>query len=102
MNIYINLWKTITTKYKTRLLAHKMLIGTDGPTLLWVLLKTYQGTATQVVRITMKELDILKKIFETTHKNNVETFCDHGLKLITTLSNAGGTDTQVFEKCTKH
>jgi len=48
-------------------------------------LRTYQGTASQVIRVTMKELDNLKKIMSDTNKNNVKYFCDYWQLLITKL-----------------
>ena len=46
----------------------------------------------------MKKLDNFKRIISDPHKNNIESFCDYGQLLITKLSDAGGEDTQVFDK----
>ena len=49
-NMYVALWRTLGSSVKSKMLSHKKSIGTDGPTLLWILLKMYQGTAAQVIR----------------------------------------------------
>lgn len=78
LNMYIALWRSLSGKVKTKLLLSKKLIGTDGPTLLCVLLRTYQGTASQMIQVTMRELDNIKRLLSDTHKNNIESFCDYG------------------------
>ena len=97
MNMYIALWRSLGSSAKAKMLSHKKSIGTDGPTLLWTLLRTYQGTAAQVIRTTMKLLD---KLYDTLkhQKFNIDKFCDYGLKTLSTLTDAGGDDTQAFDK----
>ena len=82
------------------MLSNKKSVRTDGPTLLWTLLGTYQGTAAQAICSTMKRLDKLQGRLEGL-KFNIDKFCDYGLKTLTTLTDAGGDDSQAFEKITK-
>lgn len=101
LNMFIELWRSLSGKVKTKLLLSKKLIGTVRPTILWVLPRTYQGTASQVIRVTMKELDNYKKIITDTHMHNINSFCHYGQLLIAKLSDAGEEDTQVIEKLSR-
>ena len=98
MNLYIALWRSISASYKNKMLSRKKLIGTDGPTLFWVLFKTYQGTIAQVIRKSMKELKILPSVLKDKYYDNVDKLCDHGLIMIMRLVDARGIDSQLFEK----
>ena len=40
MNVYITLWHSLGLSMKASILSHKKVIKTDGPTLLWILLKS--------------------------------------------------------------
>ena len=78
------------------MLPHKKIIKTNGPTLLWILLKTY-CTAAHVIRSTMRKLDIPSETL-LVYKYNVGKFCDYGIKTLSTLADVGGDDSQQFEK----
>ena len=82
VNMYIALWRSLGSSAKAKMLSHKKIIGTDGPTLLWTLLKTYQGTAAQVIRTQMKRLDKLQDTLKSGLKYNIDKFCDYGLKTL--------------------
>ena len=98
MNLYIALWRSISASYKNKMLSRKKLIGTDGPTLFWVLFKTYQGTIAQVIRKSMKELKILPSVLKDKYYDNVDKLCDHGLIMIMRLVDTRGMESQLFEK----
>ena len=98
--MYVALWRSLGSSVKSKMLSHKKIIGTDGPTLLWILLKTYQGTAAQVIRSTMKKLDKLVESLKS-FNFNVDKFCDYGMKTLSSLADAGGDDSQAFEKISR-
>ena len=50
------MWKCMTGSLKNKMISNNKLIGTDGLVLIWVFLKMYQGTTSQVIQNTMREL----------------------------------------------
>lgn len=56
------------------MLSHKKVIGMDGKTILWTRLKTYQGTAVQVIRTTMKCLEKFHETLKNGLKYNIKKF----------------------------
>ena len=93
--MYIELWSSLGSSAKAKIFSHKKLIEIDGPTLLWILLKMYQSTAAQVIRLTMRKLDTLSDTL-LAYKYNVDFFYDYDLKTLSTLADAGGDYFQVF------
>ena len=98
MNMYIAVWRSLSNSAKAKMLSHRHVIERDGPTLLWMLLQTYQGTAAQVIRTTMKRLDALQESLKFSSKYNIDKFVDYCLKTLSTLTDAGGDDSQAFDK----
>ena len=72
--MYIILYCSLVSTPKDKLLSSKHIIGQNGPTLLWVILKSYQGTVAQVIRVTMTEFNTLPVILKDTHQYNVKSF----------------------------
>ena len=97
MNLCIALCQSLGSSAKAKMLSTKNSIGTDKPTLLWKLLKTYQGTTAQVIQSAMKRLDKLQDTLKG-FKFNIDKFCDYSLKTLTRLMDTGGDDSQAFEK----
>ena len=58
---------------KAKMFSHKKVVEADGPTLLWILLKTYQGTPSQVICSMMRKLDTLSNNI-LTYKYNIKKF----------------------------
>ena len=96
-NMYIVLWRTLGAAPKSKILSHTRLIGHDGQTLFWVLLKTYQSTTSQIISATLSKLDNLTDQLKS-YKYDIDKFCDYGTKLLATLTGDVGSESQAFDK----
>eukprot|EP00957_Ditylum_brightwellii_P010040 757642-Ditylum_brightwellii.AAC.1 len=86
-NMYIMLWKSFTRPIKT---AMQTIINdnkTDGPALLYHILRQYTGTAESVIRAYQLSLDKLpEKLSEM--KFNIDKFCNYSAETLKTLRDA--------------
>ena len=48
-NLYLAIWNTLGNKPKTKMVAQGAKVLEDGPTLLWMLVTEYHGTAGQII-----------------------------------------------------
>jgi hypothetical protein len=97
-NLYVATWRSITTKPKQAMEKYAAKIEHDGPSFLYYLLRNYAGTASQIVRTTMKELDNLKYKMENSFNWDVDQYTTYVSALLMTLQENGGKDNMSFDK----
>ena len=96
-NMYIALWKSFARPIKTAMQTIADDNDTDGPALLYHLLRQYTGTAESVIRTYQLSLNNLpEKLAEM--KFDVDKFCDYSAETLKTLRDAGGDDSQASLK----
>jgi hypothetical protein len=97
-NLYVATWRSLTTKPKHAMEKYAAKIMNDGPSFLYYLLRNYAGTATQIVRTTLKELDNLPHKMEHSFRWDVDKYTTYVSALLVTLSENGGKDNMAFDK----
>ena len=90
MNMYISLWNTLSAQVKANILSHKSVTGTYGLVLLCTLLKTYWGSASQVIWYAKQKIYILGDTLQELLKLKTDRFSDFIFKPLKTLTGAGG------------
>eukprot|EP00957_Ditylum_brightwellii_P023491 1772306-Ditylum_brightwellii.AAC.1 len=89
--MYITLWKSFAPFIKTAMQTIANDNKTDGPALLYHLLRQYTCMAESVIRTYQLSLNNLpEKLSEM--KFNVDKFCDYSAETLKTLHDAGGYD----------
>ena len=97
-NMYNAIWSTLSGTVKTSIIEHKQNYKTDGPSLLFYLLRKYTGMQTSVVRQTIQKVDLLGEYMGERFKHDVEAYCSYAQSLIIRLREAGHKDTHLTEK----
>eukprot|EP00957_Ditylum_brightwellii_P150494 11459897-Ditylum_brightwellii.AAC.1 len=95
--MYILLWKSLVCPVKTTMQVHANSHDTDGPALLYHLLRQYTGTAESVIcdqKLCLNNLS--NKLMDL--KFEVNKFCNYATETLKTLCNAGGDDKQAALK----
>ena len=96
-NLYLAIWNTLGNKPKTKMVAQRAKVMDDGPTLLWMLLTEYHGTAAQIIRQMRLKIDAFKDKVKA-YGGDMDKFCEHVRKTMECLKSAGGSDDQAFDK----
>eukprot|EP00957_Ditylum_brightwellii_P192005 14616862-Ditylum_brightwellii.AAC.1 len=95
--MYITLWKTFAHPIKTAMQTIADDNETDGPALLYHLLRQYTGMVELVIRNYQLSLNnLLEKLSEM--KFDVNKFCDYSAETLKTLRDAGDDDSQASLK----
>lgn len=97
-NMYVAIWSTLSGRVKTSIIEAKQLYKTDGPSLLYYILRKYTGKQTSVVRQTVQKVDLLGKYMNERFKYDVEAYCTYAHGLILRLREAGHKDSHLTEK----
>ena len=95
------MWKCMTGSLKNKMISNNKLIGTDGLVLIWVFLKMYQGTTSQVIQNTMRELFNPHVDINEWFHGNINKRYKHRIDLSTRLKDTGGADDQAYEQFNK-
>eukprot|EP00957_Ditylum_brightwellii_P031306 2373321-Ditylum_brightwellii.AAC.1 len=95
--MYIVLRKSFMHPIKTAMQAIADDSKTDGPALLYHLLRQYTGMAELVIRIYQLSFNnLLEKLLEM--KFDINKFCDYSAETLNTLHDADGDDSQASLK----
>ena len=96
-DLYLAIWNTLGNKPKTKIVAQQAKVVDNGPTLLWMLLTKYHGTAGQIIRQMRVKIDAFKDKVKA-YGGDIDKFCEHVRKTMEWLKSAGGSDDQAFDK----
>ena len=96
-NIYIAILRTLGNVSKGRIISHLDKINGCGPTLVWFVLTLWHGTAAQIIRAQRSKIEDFKSVVAC-YKGNVEKTCEYMQTFIQSLTAAGGSDEQVFDR----
>ena len=72
MNMYIAVWRSLSSAPKREMKLHREDIKSDGPTFLWYLLKYYHRTAQQTVCTTLAKMNNLQATIKHQCKGDVK------------------------------
>ena len=97
-NMYLAIWSTLGPRVKSTILEHKKAFKTDGPSLLYYLLRKFTGEQTSVIRVTLGKYDKLTETFNYAHNYNVDRFATYVFALEEKLRECEGHAHQNHEK----
>ena len=97
-NMYIDVWRSLSSAPKRKMKPYREDIRSDGSTFLWYLFKYYHSTTQQKVCTRLAKMDNLQATIDHQRKGRVDKFATYVIALLLCLAQNGGSNAQAFDK----